>query len=95
MKSYQKLVFSGGESINGFGQLLQTVLPDVKKANQEFFEKAESEAKHLIETDTKVHLKKIGDSVFKLLEYAGYADSRKSVSNDNRRNVRKYEFLGI
>ncbi|MCV0393696.1 MAG: hypothetical protein K5790_10480 [Nitrosopumilus sp.] len=79
MKSKQKLVFSGNDTSKW-----NVLLKEVKK--QAFFEAKQNEAKHLIESDSKVHLKKIGDSAFKLLKYAGYADSRQSVKLDNNRD---------
>lgn len=86
MKSKQKLVYSGGESKIGFQKLLASVLPEIKKSNSEFFAQKQDEAKKLIHSDSKVHLKKISESAYKLLEYAGYADSRKTVNNRDSKN---------
>ena len=86
MKSKQKLVYSGEESKIGFQKLFATILPEIQKSNRELFARKQGEAKNLIFTDDKVYLKKIKDSAFKLLEYAGYADSRPNNNRDSLDN---------
>lgn len=67
-----------GSRNQAWGLLLQ------EARKNRFYEKKEREAKSLIESDNKVHIKKIAVSVYQLLEYAGYSDSRESVICNNR-----------
>lgn len=77
MKSKQKLVFSGNNTTSW-----NVLLKEVKK--RDFFEKKQNEAIALMSSDSRIHMKEIAPSTYKLLEYAGYADSRKSVFDNNR-----------
>lgn len=88
MKSKQKLVFSGNNT-----QSWATILRKAKQ--QDFLEEKQMQAKILMGSDSKTHLKKIADSTYKLLEYAGYADSRKSVPDDNRDSINNSQQLAV
>lgn len=87
MKSKKIMLEFSESSSSQWGEFWKEV------THKEFFNKKEIEANRLMRTDTKVHIKKIAESTYKLLKYAGYADSRKTI--DNRDSIRNSQQLVV